>query len=308
MLRGFCGFVMDEEGHELLPHGTEDFPCVGYAEEHSDDPADVVPWHWHNDFEAIEVCEGTLRVNVPGGSFLATEGDGVFVNAGVMHQVAGEPWASMRDVVFSPLLVCGTYDSVFSTRYVGPLAKRDDFTACALRVGTDDDALACLRRGIEALAEERVGYEFVVRHEMSDLLLDMLARADVPSDADTTGGGIDAARIKAMCDYVDEHYREDVRVGDLAAAAGVGERECLRCFRRSIGMTPSHYLLYTRMVRAATILANDPAVPVAEVGRAVGVASPSNFARLFRKDFRCSPSEYRSRASASHGGEGPRHE
>ena len=45
MLNVFTGFSMDEDGHELMPHGTEDFPCVGYKEYHSDRPGGDFPWH-----------------------------------------------------------------------------------------------------------------------------------------------------------------------------------------------------------------------------------------------------------------------
>ena len=99
MLNVFTGFSMDEDGHELMPHGTEDFPCVGYKEYHSDRPGGDFPWHWHNDFEVIICDSGGIRVKVPGASTLLGTGDACFINSSIMHYIIGEPEGTMRSIV-----------------------------------------------------------------------------------------------------------------------------------------------------------------------------------------------------------------
>lgn len=292
-----CELLMDGEGHELMPHGMDDFPCLGYDEEHDDSPAGELPWHWHNDFEANIVTQGSLRVRVPGTSMLLEAGDACFVNASVPHEAAGEPYAHLYGLVFSPLLVCGTPDSVFARRYVTPLVRRSDLALVRLSHENPSDASALdqIRCAVEALDTEGPGYEFVVRENLSRLVCDILVRADRLPDKQQARDLI-AARVRSMCDFVEGHYAERIGVADIAQAGGIGKRECLRAFRASLATTPSTYLRQYRMRRAADLLARDPGMSVAEVAHAVGVSGSSNLAQLFRRDYRCTPREYRARA------------
>ena len=45
--------------------------------------------------------------------------------------------------------------------------------------------------------------------------------------------------------YIQEYYGEHLSLADLAKAANIGERECLRCFgkvfHREMGCTPQEY-------------------------------------------------------------------
>ena len=106
---------------------------------------------------------------------------------------------------------------------------------------------------------------------------------------------------KGYYSYVESHLNEDVSVGDMARAAGIGERECLRCFKRTLDSTPSQYLLRRRMDLAAQLLTSGACASVAEAAQRVGVGSPSHFSKLFRREYRCTPSEYRTRMLADAG-------
>ena len=52
-------------------------------------------------------------------------------------------------------------------------------------------------------------------------------------------------RLRKMLLYIQEYYGEHLSLADLAKAANIGERECLRCFgkvfHREMGCTPQEY-------------------------------------------------------------------
>ena len=79
----------------------------------------------------------------------------------------------------------------------------------------------------------------------------------------------------------------------VAGAAGISERECLRCFERTIRLSPFQYLLKYRVMRGAETLLTDPASSVSEAASRCGFDSPSNFARIFKRFYHCTPREYR---------------
>lgn len=294
---------MDETAHELMPHGTEDFPCVGYEECHTDQPGGDFPWHWHNDIEVIVCDTGHIRVRVPGSECLLAAGDACFVNTGQLHHIAGEPVGRMRSIVAYPPMLYGSGESVFATRYVRPVVRDESLALVAFRAGAKRDRVAveCIDRAIQALADEPFGYEFEVRARLSRLMCEVLMRERGGMTGAATHVSVDAARIRAMCDYVEAHLAEDVHAADVAGAAGVGERECLRCFRRVLGTTPMAYLRRRRIDVAAGLLVHDAGMSVADAAKAVGVASPAHFSQLFRREYRCTPREYRARMLAAPG-------
>ena len=79
---------------------------------------------------------------------------------------------------------------------------------------------------------------------------------------------------------------------EVAAAASVGKRECLRCFRRTIGVTPIQYLLKFRIRQASRLLVETDR-PVTEIALLCGFESPSYFAAAFRRLTGRTPRSYR---------------
>ena len=94
--------------------------------------------------------------------------------------------------------------------------------------------------------------------------------------------------------FVKEHYQEPVRVGDIAASAFISERECLRSFSRSLGISPLQFLLSYRLKEAERLL-REEGMNISEIAYRTGFESPSHFSSLFRRRHGITPTEYRRR-------------
>ena len=293
-----CDFVMDENDHELGMSFGDDFLCSAYDERLGDAVGEGVPWHWHDELELLYVVAGVVRVRVPGCSADLGEGDALFVNERTLHMLNGSPEAHIRSVVFDPRLVTGSSVSVFARRYINPLLQCDGLRFLIWRSAEGGDSAALLRHlatAIDAMEHEGEGFEFSVREELSQCLL--LAGKHVGAGDGTAGPDADSSanRARIMCEFIEHHYAEPIKVADIADSAGVSERECQRCFRTAFGESPSRFLTIRRLAHAAYLLANRPGLSVAEVARSVGISNASNFSQLFRRDYRCAPREYRMR-------------
>lgn len=102
--------------------------------------------------------------------------------------------------------------------------------------------------------------------------------------------------MKRMLSYIQDHYAEPIGLADIARAADVGPRECQRCFKESIQLSPIQYLLRYRTMRGAIMLTRAPMMGIAEIAGAVGFDSPSNFSMLFKRFYGRTPRAYRSAA------------
>ena len=289
-----CTLVLDETSQELNATGNSGFSCVGYDERFGSKPGEGLGWHWHEAFEAILCTEGAFRLLVADEEVTLVPGMAAFINAWRPHAACGDPDARIRSVVFDDDFVGGGAGSLITKRYVEPLKAASEIDLLVFNPDEERDEPFArhLARALDALEAEATGYEIEARAHVSQMFLCAWDAADGPSPV-TPSDAVGAARTALMCDYISEHYAEPITVGDIASAAGVSEREALRCFTREFGVGPSRYLMMKRLAHAAELLTSTH-IPIAEVGRSVGIQSPSNFAQLFRRDYHCTPREYRS--------------
>lgn len=285
-----CGLNRSHTQKELQPHGTIEFPCAAYASPHMDAPGDTIPWHWHEELEVIFVAAGTLKLQIPGGEYLLQEGSLVVLNGNVLHSLSGHPAGALRSMVFSPFLITGGADTVFYKNYVRALLACPDFSVWQAEPGTDVKRFSA---AFSAMETDSFAYEFTVRENLSQLLLHCYAQLLPRLSAQKPAKSADTVRIEQMLQYMQASYAEPITLADIAQAAGLSERECLRCFHRTIGDSPVQYLLKYRLMQGAALLRASPAASIAEVSAACGFDSPSYFSKQFRRFYQRPPREYR---------------
>lgn len=297
MLKGpLCILDLDESNQELNATGTSDFGCNGYDELFDNSEGEVLAWHWHEGFEAILCIEGSLDLFVANRAVTLKPGMAAFINAWRPHSACGSPRARIRSVVFSEALVAGGMGTVIAQHYTSPLKTAPNIDTLVFEA--DDRAnepfAEHLAQAVNELEGEEPGFEIRCREQLSQLILLAWKRAE-SLDALDTKNSARAERVLRMREYIAEHYAESITVAQIAETARVCERECLRCFSETLGVSPSRYLLMYRLAKAAELLTST-SLSIGDIARAVGIKSQSNFAQLFRRDYRCTPREYRARA------------
>ena len=257
----------------------------------------LCPWHWHNDVEIFFVDKGALVYCLPGKTQVFGEGDVGFINAQVLHSTkpVGSPPSLQQEHIFLPRLVGGAPGSAIEARYVEPLLQNT--AADLIHVAADhpeaERLRALMRQAFAAHAERAEGFEIVVRGLMSELWLAFFRLAPA---AGSGGKSDDNARIKAMLRFIAENYMEHIALEDIAAAARIGVRECSRCFKRQLNVTPFEYLLNFRVDQACDQLRSG-AHSITDVCMACGFSSPSYFGKVFREKMGLSPRAYKKAAS-----------
>ena len=285
--------AVDAENRELVPHGTEAFPIGCYRDELHKLP---VPWHWHDEWEAAVVARGSTVVATGLGEVRIGPGDGFFINAGVLHECAdavpGEECV-YHSMCFRPALI-GAPGSVFWEKYVEPIQRSGALRLLVLSrdVAWQREALSCIERAWQCVAGEPEDFELEVRGALGRLAA-LLARNLPPASAAAQSAAAlrDEARIKAMLACVRARYADELTAADIARSAAVSESECLRCFKRVIGMTPMQYVKQYRLEQAEALLRTGRC-RVGEAAERCGFREMSYFARAFRQRRGMTPSEY----------------
>ena len=88
------------------------------------------------------------------------------------------------------------------------------------------------------------------------------------------------------------HYHEPAPVATMAGIAGLSERSLMRRFQKATGMTPIQYVHAIRIEEGKQMLeATQDSVEA--IAHELGYEDPSFFVRLFKRDVRITPSQYR---------------
>lgn len=292
-----CGSVVtDSQGRELVEHGTPLFPVACY---HDNVSETEVPWHWHDELEVLVVETGTARVSVNGTDRTLKRGEGSFLNAGVLHGIwsEGEEVCRLCSMVFHPRLVGGGVDSIIWQKYLEPLLSDPcrAFVPFTNAGEWEREASRVIREAWEACVAEGAGFEFAVRERLSRLIFLLFRNCPATEKKPSEKALRDGQRVKAMLQYIQGHYGEELTLAKIAQSAAVSENECLRCFRTMLGSTPIRYVKQVRVQRAAELLASTDR-KISDIGGSCGFQEMSYFARVFREYKGCTPKEYRLKA------------
>lgn len=290
-----CTTATGKDGQELKKHGSAFFPIAGYDD---DLRLEAVPWHWHEELEAVVVTEGMIELLVEKEKYLVKEREGFFVNAGVLHavNVSESVGCRMHSLVFHPRLVGGSPESVFWQNYIQPLILQKSFHSLLLNKTLSWHVQACnfIETAWYAIESEGEGYEIRVRNALSELVLLLTHYQPVDQKEPSERELRDAQRIRVMLQYIQSHYTDEIDMAQVAGSAKISISECLRCFHKTIGVTPIQYVKQFRIQKAAELLLSTEK-RISSIGAECGFLDISYFAKVFRELKGCTPGEYRNR-------------
>lgn len=295
-LSGCCASI-DKSGRELVSHGTTAFPVACYQDDQCKMHA---PWHWHQEWEAVRIIQGSCIVTAGSKKGILHEGEGFFINSGIIHSCMDVPDVGCRfhSVVFYPGLVGGAPESVFQQTYVQPLLDNPglDFLVFRPDIPWQRLALDAIETAWQQCVQEPEGYVFAVRGALSALTVQLWRNVTALPGPSGGKAARNAERIKAMLRFIHANYGSELSTHAIAASVSISESECLRCFRSTIHTTPIQYLKQYRITQAAKQLleTNDR---VSDIASRCGFQDMSYFTRAFRVQIGCVPSQYRKAAN-----------
>ena len=268
-----------------------------YTFHHVDMTKTLVPWHWHEALEFNFVAEGSVKVSSPGQTLTFQKNEAFFTNSNVLTTVVNVENCVLDSHLFHPVFLGGHFKSVFETKYLNPVIQNRKLELICIRGQTDAQRkiLGKLRQLSALQAQPDV--EFQTRNLLSEIWLLLLE--DIRSAGSSLYNSVpkNSDRILTMMAFIQENFAEKLTLEQIADAAAVSTRECLRCFRSAIGQSPMEYLIDYR-VRAAKKLLESTDLSITEIALRCGFNSNSYFTKLFHRTCGKTPNAYRKELSS----------
>jgi AraC-like DNA-binding protein len=102
--------------------------------------------------------------------------------------------------------------------------------------------------------------------------------------------------LERLLVHVERGFHLGPRIEEMAALVSRSRSHVLKLFRRHLGISAKQHVI-DRQLREARELLLSTTLPIAEVGKAVGLADPYHFSKLFRRHVGLAPRDFR----AAHG-------
>ena len=285
-----CEIKTNENNEELVQHGDYEFPCAVYFSDVDIYTASEIAWHWHKEIEIVVLYEGNVSLETAKESIILKKGDGVFINSEELHyfKKIGDEKCVLISYVFDKSLVIGDKGSIIERKYIEPLVQNK--TLSLFKISEK------LSRKLEEVffeyEDKKFGVEINIRNILSSVLLEIIIENREKLIEKKTYKNLDSQRIKGMLDFIQKNYSNELTLKEIGESVFIGERETLRCFARTIGISPIEYLKKYRVTAAANLLTTTD-LPVTEICIQCGFNSPSYFSKSFQKIFNVTPREYR---------------
>lgn len=288
--------LVDDTRRELTQHGTPDFP-LSMDRQVVADPCHGGVRHWHPEVQIALVTQGEVVFRTEDGECRLHAGQGFFVNSGVLHEALPTQAADGVYVCvnFLPSLLWGPGEGVVRRDYVDPVLYCQELSSFPL---TDDpwqrEICGLLEQMEQAEEQGAYGYEIQLTALLCRIWHLVVIHHREQIEHRSTVSFHDRQRIRSLQIFIHRRYMEHITLADIAAAGHISRGECCRVFQRVLRVSPIQYLTRFRLDQSVRLLTST-GLSVAEVADQTGFSASSYFIDRFRREFGCTPLEYRRR-------------
>ena len=243
--------------------------------------------HTHTCAELFFITGGHGAFQVQQDRFPVAINDLVVINTSVPHAETSQNGSPMEYVVLG-------------VEGLEPLTGIGGYALMHL-LGEQEMVSTCLRLMVQEAREGQPGWEDVCQNLLEAILLRLRRREDFALSAAVPVG----PRANRECDqvrrYIDNHFKEDLSLDQLAGLVHINKYYLSHAFRREFGTSPISYLI-SRRIQESRFLLCETDHTLSQIAQILGFSSLSYFSQSFRRLEGVSPMEYRKRRRGRRGG------
>ncbi|MFD2556639.1 AraC family transcriptional regulator [Sphingobacterium tabacisoli] len=246
--------------------------------------------HRHEEYQLIWIMEGAGQLLVDDNVHEFEKGDIFLLGSNQAHVFKGRLGGLVKSVsVFFNLK--GALSNILNMPELSVLLDFVAKSGRGFKVPAND--LTHIRRRIEILKKSDRLDQLVNFFYLLKSLNKISAQLKPLSGVSTVEFGLGGSlRISSLCKFLEDNYKENISLGEIAEKANLTPQAFCRYFKKSTGKTFVAYLNELRVREACRMLSGKEEDSISIVAYNSGFNSITNFNRVFRTVLGVSPKTY----------------
>ena len=201
--------ITDKNLQEVRQHGTKDFPLAVYMDDFAEFEQGRIPWHWHDEIQFDVVLEGCIQFQIGSRFFELSEGQAIFINSGVLHQIFPTNGTSGKIAAYvlrSSLLEADILSAVYQNCLLPILKGQADCIVFQQIEGLDKTVLALLGEIKELYQTKGVGWQIEIKGLLCFIWSNLLKK-EKQEGIVSPKEHRDMDRVKTAITFMQNHYQ-----------------------------------------------------------------------------------------------------
>lgn len=237
--------------------------------------------HWHTSIEIFAVMEGSLDFFVNKEEYPLKAGEQIIINSNELHSIHAVE-KNKTVVLQIPLK---QFENYFTAQRYIRFRGQEELV--------DKKLASLLRKLYHVYSERKIGYEFrtiSIFYEIMYILVKDYRVTETREKDIRHSRRLDT--LSKITTYMREHYREELKLSDVAATFGYSDAYLSRMFQKYAKINYKTYLQDIRMAYAYRDLVNTDRT-ISQIALDNGFCSSRGFSGEFQKRYGILPSEMR---------------
>lgn len=238
--------------------------------------------HSHNHWSLGAITQGISTFINRDDSYHVRQGDLVLMNPDWPHAcnpIENQPWAYLMLYVDTTWLT--------QLRYTEGLLQRPRWQDIANAVITDKH----LYQGYCTMAATLLDDDRELLDKQTQVIEYLSALMHTISNQKLALDQQMPTTLKALANYLDEHFTEELSLDDLCTLSGYSPSHLIRRFKQYFGMTPHAYIINKRIQYGQQQLKKG--ISIIDTALDAGFADQAHFQRTFKRLVAATPNQYR---------------
>ena len=274
--------------NEDRPRGTYEFPFEFHHID-SSHPRYVMSYHWHVEYEIIRILSGEFTITLDEKSFLAKEGDVIFIHSGILH--SGIPVNCVYQCIVFDMNAFLKLNSLCAD-YIQQIVHQDiliyhHFTS------RYPEILHTVNVLFAAMVEKKPGYELSVIgqfYHFFGIVFGNHYYLDSQPKARRDYKRI--LQLKQVVEFIEKNYASPLTLGQLSDSVSMSPKYFCRFFSEMTHQTPMDYLNRQRIEQACYQLSTTDD-SITDIAYRTGFNALSYFIRTCKKYKGTTPGKYK---------------
>lgn len=243
--------------------------------------------HVHKDFEICLILDGNISLLTPGQTYHVPKHSFFVLNPFQLHELKADSPALILSIQIAPSFFSDTFPQIQSIQLSTQIYNILDSEEYG-------QLFSMFLKLANSYLMKQNAYELLCTGIINTIFYQFLQFGDYHtiSEAERATYQLQQQRIRQISDYIDQHYSQKLLLSDIAKKLDLNLYYLSHFFKENLGLSFQEYLARIRSEKARQLLllTNQSLL---DISMSAGFSDPKYFNSSFKKQYGCTPKEYR---------------